>query len=123
MRDRVVVVDANEEHRRKLCTTLQGKDFSTDAIDSLTNLGEKIKEIGCRVLILDLDSLPVDNHFIKNFRKENPTVHIVGLSGRAFHPELKEALTRHIHACLGKPVDEDELIVWVKSLFEINETY
>jgi len=36
---------------------------------------------------------------------------------RAFHPELEEAMSNYIFACLSKPADEDELVFWIKSLF------
>jgi CheY-like chemotaxis protein len=68
------------------------------------------------VLILDLDSLPVDNRFIRDLRKQNPDVPIIALSSRTFHPELQEALSLYISACLAKPVNPDELIYWVKSI-------
>jgi len=41
----------------------------------------------------------------------------MAVSGRPFHPELKEALATYICACLCKPVDLDEPIYLVKSIF------
>ena len=118
MGEQIVVVDANEEHRRELCAALERSDFLTTALASLTNLQENIKAIDCRVLILDLDSLSVDNRFFKDFSRQNPTVQIIGLSSRPFHPELEEAMRQYISSCIGKPVEEEELIFWVKSMSE-----
>jgi len=35
-----------------------------------------------------------------------------------FHPELEEAMSKHIHASLVKPVDDEELLYWLKSICE-----
>ena len=67
-------------------------------------------------LILDLDSLPVNNRLFRELKKKNPRLHIVGLSSRPFHPELEEAMSRHISSCLTKPVDMEELLYWLKSV-------
>jgi hypothetical protein len=39
-------------------------------------------------------------------------------SAKRFHPELQDAIQHHIYACLNKPVDPDELLFWVKSVYE-----
>ena len=119
MRERVVVVDANDEQRQELCAVLERDNFPTTPLHSLATLAEKIQASASHVVVLDLDTLPVDNRFFKDLKRTNPGVCIIGLSSRSFHPELKEAMCSHIHACLGKPVDEDELIFLVKSVFEI----
>lgn len=41
----------------------------------------------------------------------------IGISSRAFHPELEEVVSNHIYECISKPIDEDELVFWIKSLF------
>jgi DNA-binding NarL/FixJ family response regulator len=55
---------------------------------------------------------------IRDLRKQDRTVRIVGLSSRPFHPELEEALTSHIYACLSKPIDPDELFYVIRSVYE-----
>jgi hypothetical protein len=52
-------------------------------------LKEEIRETGRRAVILDLDTLPVDNRLFRTLRKTNPGVCIIALSNRPFHPELK----------------------------------
>ena len=118
MQEPVVVVDADEKQRQEMCAVLEREDYRTVALHSLANLGREIREGERRVLILDLDTIPVDNRFFRGLKKENPGVCVIGLSSRPFHPELKEAMSSHIYACLGKPVDEEELVFWVKSLCE-----
>jgi DNA-binding NtrC family response regulator len=118
MQEPVVVVDADEKQRQEMCAVLEREDYRTVALHSLATLNQEIQEGTRRVVILDLDTIPVDNRFFRGLKKENPGVCVIGLSSRPFHPELKEAMSSHIYACLGKPVDEEELIFWVKSLCE-----
>ena len=118
MRESILVVDANEKQRHNLCTMLEREHFSTTALHSLLSLEREMREPGRRAIILDLDTLPVDNHLFRVLKKTNPGVCIIGLSSRPFHPELEEAMSKHIHACLAKPVDDEELIYWLKSICE-----
>lgn len=119
MQGPIVVVDGDEEQCRGLCATLEREHYSTTAFHSLLNLEREIQEAGRRVVILDLDTLPVNNRLFRTLRRTNPGVCIIGLSSRPFHPELKEAMSQHIYACLSKPVDDEELIFWVKSLGDL----
>lgn len=119
MQGPIVVVDGDEEQCRGLCATLEREHYSTTAFHSLLNLEREIQETGRRVVILDLDTLPVNNRLFRTLRRTNPGVCIIGLSSRPFHPELKEAMSQHIYACLSKPVDDEELIFWVKSLGDL----
>ena len=114
----IIVVDADEAESEKLCAVLERDNYPAVALATLGDLEEKIQETACGVIIMDLDTLPVDNQFIRHLKCQKAEVHIIGLSSRPFHPELQEAVSTHIYACLGKPVDTDELIYWLKSIDE-----
>ena len=113
MQEPILVVDADEGQSQELCRLLQQHSYRTTASQSLLNLEEKIEQGSCCVVILNLDTL-----FFRSLKRKNPGACIIGLSNRSFHPELEEAMSKHINACLGKPVDEEELVFWVKSLLE-----
>ena len=112
----VVVVNANVEQCQELCAVLEQEHFRTTALHSLMALEGEVEEGSCRVVILDLDSLPVDNFLFRSLKRKSPGIHIVGLSSRPFHPELEEAMSRHIFSCLSKPVDVEELVYWIRSI-------
>jgi DNA-binding NtrC family response regulator len=114
----ILVVNADKEQCRALCDSLQSENYRTFSYHSVQNLEKKILEIECRIIILDLDSLPVDNRFIVDLRRRYPKLPIIGLSSRPFHPDLREAMSTHIFACMIKPLDLDELIFWIKSISE-----
>jgi DNA-binding NtrC family response regulator len=116
MQRTVIVVDENKSESEGLCSVLQQENYQAVSLNSLANLEERIQETACCVVILDLDSLPVNNRFIRNLKLERDKMHIIGLSSRTFHPELQEAVSTHIYACLGKPVDTDELLYWLRSI-------
>jgi len=94
MQDPILVVSANKQHCLELRDALEGKDYSITLLDSLEHLAGGIKRCDCRLAILDLDSLPVDNRLIKKLKRKNPSLRIIGFSSRSFHPELQEASKR-----------------------------
>jgi hypothetical protein len=67
---------------------------------------------------LDIDTVPVNNRTIRDLALKNPSVRFLCTSKDRFHPELKDAICYHIYACLNKPIDPDELLFWLKSIYE-----
>ncbi len=120
MHEPILVIDASPDEGGKLCAMLSRHRYSAIGLHSLDELTEKIRSGPCHAVILDLDTLPVDNRFIRNLCKRNPRLCVIGTSSRTFHPELEESMRTHISACLSKPVDEDELIYWLESICEGN---
>ena len=59
MEETIVVVNANEAACLELCTGLQKEHFRTTALHSLLALEGEFQKTVCRVVILDLDNLPV----------------------------------------------------------------
>ena len=116
MQRMVIVVDENKSESEELCRLLQNEDYQTLCLNSLADLPKSVQETPFSVVILDLDNLPVDNQFIRQLKRQKENVCIMGLSSRPFHPELEEAVSKHLYACLVKPVDLDELLYWLRSI-------
>jgi len=116
MHEPIIVVHAGPDEGEKVCAILDRHDYSSIELHSLEELTLTIRNSPCHAVILDLDSLPVDNRFIRNLCKDNPGLCVIGTSSRMFHPELEDSMRAYISACLSKPVDEDELIYWLKSI-------
>jgi len=70
------------------------------------------------VVLLDTDTVPVDNAFFRVLKKRYPHIHILLVSRLSYHPGLEEAMASHIYACLAKPLDPEELLYWLKSIAE-----
>src|SRR5271157_5021742 len=117
MNEPIIVVDGDKRSCRDMCNLLEGHQYCGIRCHALANIQGLIEQNSCRALILDLDTVPVDNRRVRNLKKANPGLCVLAVSGRIFHPELKEAIASYIYACLCKPVDPDELIYLVKSIF------
>lgn len=118
MRQLVAVVNGDKQDCQRLCALLARRSYRAIPLHSLNHLEREIQGGRYRVAILDLDTLPVDNRLFRDLTKTNPTTRVIGLSSRPFHPELKEAISNYMFACISKPFDEDELLYWLKSVYE-----
>ena len=66
----------------------------------------------------DIDTIPADNRTIRDLTAKFPKVYFFCLSRQAIHPELKDAISHHIYACLNRPIDPDELFYWLQSIVD-----
>jgi DNA-binding NtrC family response regulator len=121
MEKEVVVLDTDKKQCKSLCDLLTDHEYLSTAMSSLTKMDEYLGENDCRAIILNLDNVSVTNKILKDLKRKNPMINIIGLSKRQFHPELEEALREYISVCLAKPVDPDELTYWLKTIYENNE--
>ena len=116
MKSGIAILNANVDESTKLCELLEQRQFFANPVDAIPNLERHIQDTDCRLVIMDLDTLSLDMNVFRNLKRLKPSLNIIGFSSRSFHPELKEAMSNHIYACLNKPIDEDELIFCIKSL-------
>ncbi len=110
----IMVVDADKEQCRKLCSLLEQENYETVGLNSLPNLEEAIRKTSRAAVFLDLDSLTVDNRYIKDFKRQYPDVPIMALSSSSYHPELEQSMSDYICVCFKKPPDIDEIIYGIK---------
>ncbi len=113
----IIVVHADNNQTAGLRKFLEGENYRAVQCESLMHLDEPIRENSSRVVIVDLDTVSVDNRRLRNLRRKHTAVRVIALSSRRFHPELEEAMASHIYACLGKPVDLEELAYLLRSIF------
>ena len=118
MKKHIAVLDADQKERRRLCNLLEKNQYPTIPMHSIQYLVTNLKQLDCLAVILDIDTISVDNRTIRDLTLRFPGVYFFCLSERPFHPELHDAICYHIYACLTKPVDPDELLFWIKSIYE-----
>jgi len=121
MKKKIVILDANQNSCGKLSDIINSKNYplvQTQALSSLEDFFESDQYVA---VVLDIDSVPVDNRTIRELALKYPGVRFLCTSKDRFHPELKDAICYHIYACLTKPVDPDELLFWLKSIYEEEE--
>jgi len=121
MKKKIVVLDASQNSRRELSDILNSKNYPFTQANALSSLEESLASDQYVAVVLDIDSVPVDNRTIRELAIKYPGVRFLCTSKDRFHPELKDAICYHIYACLNKPVDPDELLYWIKSIYEEEE--
>jgi len=91
-------------------------DYRMKTSPTLAALTSDLAKRPCMAVILDLDSVPLDNRAIRNLACTFPSVSFFGASRDRFHPELKDAICYHLFACMTKPIDSDELHFFLKCI-------
>ena len=122
MKKEVLVLDPDKQQSRILCDVLTASDYTAIWMNSLAELNQYIEERDCRALILNLDQVAVDNKVFRQLKTKRPLLNIIVLSKRQIHPELEEAIREYISVCLARPVDSDELLYWLRTIFENDRT-
>lgn len=118
----ILVLDANDCQRHNLCQLLKENHCPSASLKTLDDLNRRIAENDVLAVVIDIDTVPVDNRTIRDLTIRNPNIYFFCLSERRFHPELKDAICYHIYACINKPIDPDELLFWVRSIQKEGET-
>jgi DNA-binding NtrC family response regulator len=118
MKKKILVLNANAQECLNLCAFLNQHHFLTVPADSIQELKNILRERDFIAVILDLDTIPVSNRNLKELSIKYPNVTFLCISAKRFHPELQDAIQHYIYACLNKPVDPDELLFWIKSIYE-----
>lgn len=118
MKKKIVVLDANQNSSGELSNILNSKKYPFSQAQTVSSLEGLFESDQYVAVILDIDSVPVDNRTIRDLTIKYPGVRFLCTSKDRFHPELKDAICYHIYACLNKPVDPDELLFWIKSIYE-----
>ncbi len=116
---KAAVADADEHDCRGICALLERANIPVAPLYSLEDLRAYLQKEQVGVLIVDLDTMPVDNNFFRSLKKAYPGLHILCLSSRTYHPGLEEAMGSHICASLTKPLNSEELFYWLKAFAEI----
>lgn len=121
MKKEIVVLDSDPRQCQGLCHFLEGQHFSPIEMNTIVELEPYLRASDCRAVILNLDNIRVTNKTFRDLKREKPRASIIALSERQFHPELEEAFREHISICLKQPLDSNELVYWLRSIFENNE--
>ena len=117
MSEWILVVGSDKRSCFELIDVLRARNYQAVCSFTLADIEVVLQAAGCRVIIFDLDSVPLDNRMLKQLKRRHTDLDILVLSERSFHPELKDAMANYIYASLNKPVDPDELIYLVKGIF------
>ena len=118
----VIVLDSDTKQSQKLCALLKENTYTAIPLNSLAKMDQYIDDSDCRAVVFNLDNISVTNRALRDLKRQKPLINIIAYSKRQFHPELEEALREYISVCLAQPVDTEELVYWLKTVFENSET-
>jgi DNA-binding NtrC family response regulator len=118
MKKGIILLDADRDSSRRLSKMLTSHDYPVTIVRSVSSLKKIIKSNQYIAVLFDIDSVPVDNRTIRALALKYPGLCFLCTSKDRFHPELKDAICYHIYACVNKPIDPDELLFWIKSVYE-----
>jgi DNA-binding NtrC family response regulator len=111
----VAVTGADEEDAMAICRFIEKGAYQTTMCHNLAELETALSE-PCMAVILDLDSLSLDNRKIRALTHRHPATCFLCTSRASFHPDLQDAIGHHLFACLLKPVDPDELHYFLRCI-------
>ena len=122
MGKKVIFLSSDAKQNRQLSVILEEGGYHLTVFQELSELQCYIKGRDSLAVILDLDTVPLDNRTIRHLALKNPGIFLLGLSKERFHPELKDAICYHLFACINRPPDQnellDELFYWLKTIYE-----
>ena len=118
MENGIVIVSSDQADCKNLLEMLHRERLKTVHAHSIKRMEEFLDSGFFVSALLDIDAIPFTNPMIRELTLKYPEIAFLCMSARAFHPELKDAICYHIYACLQKPVDTDELLYLVRSIYK-----
>ncbi|MFA5904595.1 MAG: hypothetical protein WC836_11735 [Desulfobacula sp.] len=116
MKRNIILISSNKNESENLNALLTENHYLLHVMGSVEGLVRFFAASSGNCVILDLDSVCVDNRTIRELTLQYPQVYFLCMSEDRFHPELKDAICYHIYACLNKPLNYDELLYWLKCI-------
>lgn len=114
----ILIACADPEESNLLAEVIHTAGSRCHLCHSISDMLAALAASPFMAVVLDIDSLDIDNRSIRSMTLAYPDVCFLCTSSKRFHPELKEALCYHIFACVNKPVDPDEMAYWIRCIKE-----
>lgn len=118
MQPKLLIVNEDTAEREALCALLAKEGYLAEVVTILDELESRMGTGDYLAVLLDVDSVQVENRTIRDWVLANPGIPFLCTSQDRFHPKLKDAICYHIFACINKPVDPDELRYWLRCIRE-----
>ena len=121
MESKLLIVNSNEIESEYLRELLTAEGYQIEVTIQLSDLQHRMATQSYFAVLLDVDSILIENKTIRDLVLANPGIPFLCTSRDRFHPELKDAICYHIFACINKPVDPDELLYWLRCIRDDQE--
>ncbi|MFZ7126528.1 MAG: hypothetical protein ACOWWM_10300 [Desulfobacterales bacterium] len=111
----ILVVSTDPSQPQRLIDLLRNRPYAIDHCESVDAATGLLSAPRRGIVIFDIDGMDLNERYFRELA-EKPGLCMMALSSRLFHPDLKEAIGRHLIACLRKPIDPDELLFLLDSI-------
>jgi len=116
----IVIASNDKDTCGKIAQIVQNGGYPVIILCSFIDLEIYLHDHECLITILDLGSLSVDNRQIKELALKHHSTYFLGLTEHRLNPELEESICYYLYACIAKPVDQEELLYWIRSIWAEN---
>lgn len=110
----IILLTRIRKEAEQLSEFLVNQSYRVILSEHLGDQGQKPDWKKNTIALIDLDSVEVENYTIRRLATKYPQLHLLCMSHKRLHPDLKEAISNYFYACLAKPLDFDELRYWLK---------
>ncbi len=114
----VLIVHEGSMALEKLGVKVSESEYRFMTVPGLAPLLSILDERSVMAVILDIDSLALENSTIRDLTKLREEIVLFGISRERFHPNLQEAIGKYLFACLPNPISSDELRFWLRCAAE-----
>lgn len=114
----MVIASSDQKWCDDLASVIEGEQLKTAKAYSIEELKERLSSSQVVVAVVDIDLLPINNRLIRKLALKYPGLNFLCISTDRFHPNLKEGMTSKIYACIQKPIDIDELLYFIRSIYK-----
>ena len=114
----VLILDGDPRQGKQLVRLVSSQGYPPRELRSWEQLPETT---GRTVLLVNLDTVKSDNRDLLEAAKRNPGLIVLTLSQQKFHPELSRAMQEAVFASLCQPLDQEELLFWLRSIGEMDQ--
>ena len=118
----IALLTADRQEAKHMGRVIEEGPYQTVFHSDLVDLESGIRSTPCIAVILDVDSVRLDNRTIRRLAATFPAVSFFCTSRDRFHPDLEEAICHYLFACLAKPVNPDELHYFLKCISDPEES-
>jgi DNA-binding NtrC family response regulator len=110
----VLFVSTDGQEVERMQAMLADAGYRGETLADVAHLPDRLSRGAPLAVILDLDSLTLDNPTMRRLSQRFPDVCYFCSSRASYHPELQEAIRLHFFACLPRPLDPEELAYWLR---------
>ncbi len=117
----IVIIGKEKRECQNIVELINEKKYSGIVLKSITALEKALSKEKCMAVLIDIDTVPVENRELRELTLKYPQCPFLCMSNDKYHPELKEAICYHIYACINKPVNSDEIFFLLRSIRDDNQ--